>query len=99
MRANEQKQREERGQKGNNTLGAVVTGAVIGAGVVVAAQTALKSKENRKKLQGVADMAKDKAGEYANTLKDKIMAEKHVKKMLPKEENAKRAIKKATRKA
>lgn len=73
MRDNDQKQREVKQQKGSSPLGAVVTGAVVGAGVVVAAQAALK---NRKKLQEVVDMAKDKAGEYANTLKDKVMSDR-----------------------
>src|SRR5579872_812132 len=90
-------QKEEK-QKSGNAFGAVITGAVVGAGVVMATQTVLKSEENRKKLRNAVDMAKDKAGEYASGLKDKVMSEKHIKSMLPKEKKAVRAVRKIKKK-
>ncbi len=56
----------EQNKSGANALAAVVTGAVIGAGVAIAGVVALADEKNRKKVKSTLLMIKDKALNYVD---------------------------------
>jgi len=56
-------------KKGINPVAAAVTGAVVGAGLVVAGAAALSDKKNRDKAKQVLGNVKDKATTYMKDMK------------------------------
>ena len=75
--SNQNKQNDDKG--GINPVVAVITGAVIGAGVAVAGSVALKNEKNRNKVKDVINSAKNQAVSYMdgmqNKAEDKIIKE------------------------
>ena len=74
---------------GVNPVMAGVAGAVAGAGLAVAASTALKDEKNRQKVKQVLSNIKDHAQEYVADAEVNLKA---------KEEEAKKAVKKISAK-
>ncbi len=58
-----------------NPIASAVTGAVVGAGVAIAAAQALKNENAKKKVKEVVTAAKDQAVEYINSHKDDVNLE------------------------
>ncbi|HSA83647.1 MAG TPA: hypothetical protein VLF20_02055 [Patescibacteria group bacterium] len=69
-----QKQDEKKG--GINPVVAAVTGAIVGAGVVVAGANALKNDKNRKKVKEVLSNVKDQAIEYIEDMQKQAQDKK-----------------------
>ena len=84
-------------QKGGvNSVAAVITGAVVGAGI--AGVVALKDKHNRDKVKEVLENVKDQATEYVENLKK--MAEDKKEEVVEKgKKEAKKTISSARHKA
>lgn len=73
---NQKKQNEGKG--GVNPVVAVVTGAIVGAGVAVAGAVALNDKKNREKVKKVLTNAKDQAVEYVEKMQKEMKEEKGI---------------------
>lgn len=58
--------------KGISPVAVGVTGAIVGAGAVIAGAVALNKKNNRKKVEEVLENAKDKAVEIKKQAEDTI---------------------------
>lgn len=56
----------------SNTVIAAVTGAVVGAGVVVAGAMAMRNDKNRDKVKEVVDEVKAKASTYMKNAQDQV---------------------------
>lgn len=65
----QKKQDEEK--NGINPVVAVITGAVIGAGVAVAGSVALKEEKNRDKVREMLSSAKNQAVSYVDGMQNK----------------------------
>jgi gas vesicle protein len=62
--AEQNQKKQTKGKSGFNPVAVAVTGAVVGAGVVVAGAAALKDKKNREKVKEVLTNIKDQAIDY-----------------------------------
>jgi gas vesicle protein len=62
--------------KGINPVAAAVTGAIIGAGAVVAGAIVMSDKNNQKKVEKVVNDAKEKIRGYKAGLEEKSQAVK-----------------------
>jgi hypothetical protein len=72
-------------KSGVNPVAAGVAGAIVGAGVAVAATAAMKDEKTREQVKKVLHKVKNQASEYMNDRKTKQMLEegkKHVKNAL-----------------
>ena len=72
-------------KSGVHPLAAGVAGAIVGAGVAVAATAAMKDDKTRAHVKKILTKVKDQASEYMNDKKTKEMldeSKKHVKHVL-----------------
>lgn len=56
----------------SNTVAAAVTGAVVGAGVVVAGIAAMRNDKNKAKAKKIIDQVKAKASSYMKKTQDQV---------------------------
>jgi len=71
-----QDQKKQDDQNRFNQVAAVVTGAVVGAGVAVAGAVVMGDKKNREKVKKVFNDAKDQAAGYVEEFQKKVEYEK-----------------------
>ena len=94
----------EQKKVGVNALTAVVTGAVIGAGVAIAGVVALADEKNRKRVKNTLTMLKDKALNYVDEVAQgtdnaKDMVEEKISESKSKTKKVVNNVKKAIKKA
>jgi len=71
-----QDQKKQDDQNRFNQVAAVVTGAVVGAGVAVVGAVVMGDKKNREKVKKVFNDAKDQAAGYVEEFQKKVEYEK-----------------------
>lgn len=89
MKDDNQKKQVE-GNNGVSSMVAAVTGAIVGAGVAVAATLALKNGKNQEKIKKIVSNAGDFAGKTVKNLKKEPDFKKTVKKVKEAGDNIKK---------
>ena len=75
----------------------IITGVVVGAGIVTASVMSLKNKDNRKKVKKVINKVKTKSQDYLKKAKD-FINEDEVKETPKKVVTKKKSVKKSLKK-
>jgi hypothetical protein len=74
---------QKKAAKNSNTVGAIVAGiaGVVAVGAAVVAAVVMSDKKNQKKVKDAWVGAKEKVGEYMDTIKSQPIVEKSVQKL------------------